>query len=389
MRDLAWVVVLWAKRVRPRVIILENVEEFRTWGPLTEDGKPCPERRGQTFELWCAELRRLGYRIEWRELRACAYGAPTIRKRFFLIARRDGRPIVWPEPNHGAPGSEEVEAGLRKPWRTAAEIIDWDLPCPSIFATRAEILAEHGIRANRPLAEATLRRIAHGVARYVLQDPRPFVMMMRSAQKPWTGIEEPMHTITAGGAFPSLVLPTLEHLSSIPTWATPAPRATAARFTSYAQQGGRSRRADAPLHTITASPKDQNQLIAPTLIQTGQGEREGQAPRVQGLGKPIGTQVAAGGRHARGAAFLAQRNGGEVGRRADAPLSTLTTVGAQQQAAVARLAANAPGERAAPTRSESKSGRRRAPHAPPGARRPATRPAPSWRWAGGERRGPA
>ncbi|RAP39295.1 DNA (cytosine-5-)-methyltransferase, partial [Rhodovulum viride] len=255
IRDLAWVVVLWARRVRPEVIALENVEEFRDWGPLTEANRPCPERRGQTFRHWVGELRRLGYRVEWRELRACDYGAPTIRKRLFLIARRDGRPIVWPAPTHGAPDSPEVRAGRRAPWRTAAGIVDWSLPCPSIFDSSAEILVRHGLRAVRPLKEPTLRRIARGVMRYVIEAQEPFLV-------------------------------------------------------TYAQQGGAVRSGFDPLHTVTASAKDQNALVVPTLIQTGYGERPGQAPRVPGLDRPLGTVVAGGAKHALVAAFLAQHNAG-------------------------------------------------------------------------------
>jgi len=141
IRGLAWVAVRWAATVRPRVIMLENVEEFKTWGPLLKDGMPDPDRKGRTFNAFVNALKRQGYQVEWRELRACDYGAPTIRKRLFLIARCDGHPIVWPEPTHGAPESKEVKSGRLKPWRTAAEIIDWSLPCPSIFE-RKKPLAE-------------------------------------------------------------------------------------------------------------------------------------------------------------------------------------------------------------------------------------------------------
>jgi DNA (cytosine-5)-methyltransferase 1 len=164
IRGLAWVAVRWAALVRPRVVILENVEEFQTWGPLLDDGTPCPARRGNTFRDFVRQLQEIGYAVEWRELRACDYGAPTTRKRLFLIARCDGQPIVWPTPTHGAPGSVEVKARIRKPWRTAAECIDWKIPAPSIFS-----------RA-RPLAEATLRRIARGVRRYVIEAAKPFVV---------------------------------------------------------------------------------------------------------------------------------------------------------------------------------------------------------------------
>src|SRR5690606_11891113 len=167
IRDLAWVVVRWAEEARPEVIILENVEEFVTWGPLYEDGRPIVELRGHTFEEWTRRLKKAGYKVQWRELRACDYGAPTIRKRFFMIARRDGQPIVWPKRTHGDPKKPEdaklIRAGRLQPYRTAAEIIDWSLPCPSIFETSEEIMQKFGVRAIRPLAEATMRRIARGV----------------------------------------------------------------------------------------------------------------------------------------------------------------------------------------------------------------------------------
>lgn len=155
VRGLAWVVIRWARRVKPRVIMLENVEEFEDWGPLLNDGRPCPDRRGTTFRLWINHLRAAGYAVEWRQLRACDFGAPTTRKRLFVIARRDGLPIFWPRPTHGL--------GLR-PYRTAAECIDWSIECPSIF------------ERARPLAENTLRRIARGVMRYVVHATEPFVV---------------------------------------------------------------------------------------------------------------------------------------------------------------------------------------------------------------------
>lgn len=238
IRGLAWVAVRWAALVRPRVIILENVEEFATWGPLLDDGTPCPARRGDTFRAFVRQLQEQGYAVEWRELRACDYGAPTTRKRLFLIARCDGKPIVWPAPTHGAPGSPEVKARTRKPWRTAAECIDWTILAPSIF-DRA-----------RPLAEATLRRIARGVRRYVIEAAKPFVVQ------------------TADG------------------------------------------------------------LAVPAMIQTGYGEREGQAPGVPGLDKPLGTVVAGGAKHAIVTAFLAKHFGGNYtgpGAPLTEPMHTITT----------------------------------------------------------------
>ena len=176
IRALAWVVVRWAKEVRPRVIFLENVEEFQTWGPVGEDDQPIKELAGTTFNEFVRQLRALGYAVEWRVLVACDYGAPTSRKRFVLIARCDGQRIVWPEPTHGDPERLEVAGGLLKPWRSAAEITDFSLPCPSIFATREEIWEQYGIRAQRPLSEKTMRRIAQGVIRFVIENPKPFIV---------------------------------------------------------------------------------------------------------------------------------------------------------------------------------------------------------------------
>ena len=184
VRGLAWVAIKWAKKVKPRVIILENVKEFVTWGPLIKktdkagnimfDAKgnpveiPCPERKGTTFRRWVSTLRNLGYEVEWKEIKACDFGTPTIRKRFFLIARCDGEPIVWPEPTHGK--------GL-KDYHTAAECIDWSIDCPSIFMDKEEAKAYTAItgkRIRRPLAENTMRRIAHGLMRYVIKSDKPF-----------------------------------------------------------------------------------------------------------------------------------------------------------------------------------------------------------------------
>lgn len=187
IRGLAWIAVRWAAAVKPRVIILENVEEFQTWGPLLDNGKPDKAKAGVTFKLFVKALRRHGYHVEHRELRACDFGAPTSRKRFFMIARRDGRPIVWPKPTHGDPKSPLVKSGRLKPWRTAAEIIDWSLPCPSIF------------ERSKPLAENTLRRIARGIKRFVIDNPQPFIIKVNHAGDTFRGqsLEEPMQTITA------------------------------------------------------------------------------------------------------------------------------------------------------------------------------------------------
>jgi len=206
IRGLAWVSVRWAATVRPRVIILENVEEFKTWGPI-ENGQPVKNKAGQTFNSFVNALRKHGYTVDWRELRACDYGAPTIRKRLFLIARCDGQPIMWPEPTHAAPDIDDVKSGRLMPWRTAAEIIDWSLPCPSIFDTSGEIWEKYGIRAIRPLAEATMRRIARGLKKFVIDNPEPFIIDFKFDNQP-NGESKPLNTITAVNGY-GLVAPSL------------------------------------------------------------------------------------------------------------------------------------------------------------------------------------
>lgn len=313
IRDLAWVVHHWIDRLgpalRPAIIMLENVEEFRTWGPLGADGRPCPAGKGKTFDQWVAKLRRAGYRVEWREMRACDYGAPTSRKRLFLIARCDGQKIVWPKPTHGKPDTAAVRSGKLLAWRTAAEIIDWSIPCPSIF-TRA-----------RPLKEATCRRIAAGIMRYVINAPHPFIVPVCNgnwaADRAYAG-DEPLRTITTakGGEF-AVVTP---------------------YFAPLTHHGGSDRVYGPiqPLPTVTGANRGEIALIAPTMVQTGYGEREGQAPRALDLGKPLGTIVAGATKHALVAAFMAQHNnmprgGVHSGHEAQTPLSTITGRGTQQQ----------------------------------------------------------
>ena len=191
IRGLAWVVLRWAATVRPRVIMLENVEEFVTWGPLVinsdGDSYPCPKNKGRTFNSFKNALRKHGYEVEHKELRACDYGAPTIRKRLFLVARCDGQPIEWPEQTHGDPKGAAVKAKLLKPWRTAAECLDWSIPAPSIFERK------------KPLADATLRRIAKGVMRYVVESPEPFIVTYYGSKGPdfrGQSIKEPLKTQT-------------------------------------------------------------------------------------------------------------------------------------------------------------------------------------------------
>jgi len=197
IRGLAWIVLRWAGTVRPRVIILENVEEFQTWGPVRK-GKPIKRKAGQTFAKWKRQLLDLGYQIEHRELVAADYGAPTIRKRFVLIARCDGKPIVWPERTHAPADSEEVRSGKCKPWRAAAEVIDWNLPMYSIFDSRKEIKEKYGVDAVRPLADNTQKRVICGVDKHTIRSGRPFLVECNhsgSGHIAETG--EPLGTITA------------------------------------------------------------------------------------------------------------------------------------------------------------------------------------------------
>jgi DNA (cytosine-5)-methyltransferase 1 len=298
IRGLAWVAMRWAAVVRPRVIILENVEEFQTWGPVLTDGTPCPKRKGDTFRSFVRQLREKGYAVEWRELRACDYGAPTIRKRLFLIARCDGKAIAWPEPTHGAPNSAGVLAKRLKPWRTAAECIDWSILPQSIF------------ERDRPLADATLRRIARGIRRYVIDSADPFIVKVNHVGDGFRGqrTTEPVQTLTAKHGF-GLVAPVLTECANASTQ--------------------RNFQAGEPLRTQCAEVKGGHfALAAATLVQTGYGERPGQAPRAPGLDKPLGTAMAGGVKHALVSAFLAKHYGGNYdgpGVGLPEPASTITT----------------------------------------------------------------
>lgn len=260
IRGLAWVACRWAGLVRPRVIMLENVEEFKTWGPLNRGHHPIKAKQGKTFEKFVQQLRDLGYEVQFRELVAADYGAPTMRKRFFMIARCDGNPILWPEPTHAPKDSEEVKAGLLKSYVGAYTQIDFSRPCPSIFDTSQEIKEKYGIRAVRPLAPKTMERIARGLKKFVLDNPEPFIIQCNHGGKRRPNdIREPMPTITGKHGY-GIVEPTLTPYMGTNTTNHP---------------GGNCKD---PIHTITTG--NQQCLITPTLIQyhseTAKGEVRGQ-----------------------------------------------------------------------------------------------------------------
>ncbi len=343
IRDLAWVVVLWAQRVKPSLILLENVEEFRTWGPLCDEGKPIAERKGETFEKWCRELRKAGYKLQFRELRACDYGAPTIRKRFFMVARCDGEPIVWPKPTHGAPDSDDVKAGRLKPWRTAAEIIDWSIPCPSIFTRK------------KPLAEKTLRRIAHGIVKFVLNNPSPFIVPLTHHGNPARGtdLRDPLATVTgANRGEQALVTPYFARTAhgdvdkngkrrgqpyhgpgdQFPTVTQSGDSALVVPHVTKFRNGAIGHDAGEPLATVTANSYVKRPGgSAPLGVVSAFMQKFAENGKGVSLDEPLHTVMAGAPRHAVICAHLDQANGGPrnenlAGRPADAPISTLAHV---------------------------------------------------------------
>jgi len=348
IRGLAWVVVKWARRTRPRVITLENVEEFADWGPVGEDGRPCKRRKGQEFDKFVHQLERLGYVVEQRLLRACDYGAPTIRKRLFLVARRDGRQIVWPTPTHAPADDRRVKRGQLLAYRSADECIDWSIPCPSIFERK------------RPLAANTRRRIAKGIQRFVLDTPAPYIV--RIGQTGWRGdgqqyaIDEPLTTVTTKA----------EHLVCTP-------------FIAKHRQNSTGSAAGEPLHTITAGGHQEQRpgtgnamsVVAPYFVPR-HGERPqlwrcltcdyhydlselptcgcsecgaiddpvevaGQAPRTRDTREPLPTVTATANGASLVAAFMEQANTGMVGHPVTAPVSTIVGKGSTQRLVHAHL----------------------------------------------------
>ncbi len=327
IRGLAWVAVRWARKVRPRVIILENVEEFLTWGPLGKDDLSSKAHRGQTFDAWKGELEALGYEVDYRSLRACDFGAPTIRKRLFLIARCDGRPIVWPEPTHGDPKDEEtVGPGLLLPYRTAAEIIDWSLPCPSIFERK------------RPLVKNTLRRIENGIRRYVIEASDPFIVAYYGPKKGdaefrGQGIWEPLRTQTAENRF-GLVAPFLAGAGGSAYAGKPVRldrpsnvvlpedrRGLVAAFMAkhYGGMVGVDVRQPAPTNTARAT---QNQVVAATIVKQNFGPKP-----CHGVGEPLHAVTTQRNKFGLAAAHLEVMRNHAEGQAVSEPLPTLTAHG--------------------------------------------------------------
>ncbi len=301
IRGLAWIVLRWAGTVRPRVIMLENVEEFQTWGPVRK-GKPVKKNAGQTFQRWKKQLEALGYQIEHRELVAADYGAPTTRKRFVLVARCDGRPIVWPKPTHGPRGSAEVKAGKLLPWRSAAEIIDWSIPGYSIFASKQEIKEKYGVNAVRPLADNTLRRVIRGVDKFTIKSGHPFIVECNHGGNGHTRpVSEPVNTVTGkytGGVCHPVMVPI-----------------------TLSNTGG-SVGADAgnPVHTVRTAG---GQILASaSLIQYHTEQTE--SARVSGLSAPINT-VDASNRYGLACANLVEYYSGGRPLPIDAPMHTVTS----------------------------------------------------------------
>ena len=327
IRGLAWIVLRWAANVRPRVIILENVEEFQTWGPVRK-GKPIKSKAGITFKQWKLQLENLGYAIEHRELVAADYGAPTIRKRFVLIARCDGKPIVWPEPTHNRDGSNG-----KKKWRSAAEIIDWSLPMYSIFASKEEIKEKFGVNAVRPLADNTLRRVIRGVDKFTIRSGKPFIIQGKF-QNEAQDSDKPLTTVTAVGAHelcnPILAPVTLSNTNGSVGFPADMPIHTvtsdgkqilqAAQLIQYHTEQTESVRAngmEAPVQTIDAS--NRYGLVAANLTEYfGNG-----VPL--NLREPMRT-VTSHDREALTAAHICKYYGGVVGAKADEPLPTVTGI---------------------------------------------------------------
>lgn len=379
IRGLAWITLRWAATVRPRVIILENVEEFQTWGPVRK-GKPVKRLAGTTFRKFIDQLTELGYTVEYRELIAADYGAPTSRKRFYLVARCDGKPIVWPKPTHSKTGAD----GLPK-WRSAAEIIDWSLPCPSVFASKAEIMERYGLKAVRPLAKNTMRRVIRGVDKFTIRSGKPFIVPTgygeRKGQAPRVhDIDAPVPTIVGTGkenlCRPLLAPVTVTNTSNsvggtvgapVHTVTTAGNQMLVTPFLAECNHSGGGHIAPVTDAHKTITAKHTGGIVAPSLIQYHTEQTE--SVRASGLGTPINTVDASnrygltcanlveyytGGRpldvqdpmhtvtsHDREAvvaAHVVKFKGDNLGHGADEPMQTVTTSAGEFAACEAYLA---------------------------------------------------
>lgn len=384
IRGLAWIVLRWAAKKKPRVIVLENVREFRTWGPLNRNHRPIKSRMGHTFVRWMEQLTALGYMVEWKELDAADFGAPTHRKRLFVIARCDGIQIIWPEKTHGKapsnngsvenhqrcsrrghepglPGRDRPKriddadvssTGLRGqklhnrqgnqsrvrpspliPYRTAAECIDWSIPCPSIFDRK------------RPLAEKTMRRIAMGLKRYVLDNPKPFIVQVNHGGDEFRGQEtdRPFPTVSSKHGF-GIVSPVIVGVGGragqspatggndpIGTVTSKNDRAVVTPYLVEVQNGGSqngTRSVDRPAHTVTANPKGGGMAVmAPMLVQYN-GEKSANEARAKNINEPLNV-VPTENRHAVIAAHLSQFNGQSIGSDPSEPAQACTSMNKQ------------------------------------------------------------
>lgn len=338
IRGLAWIVLRWAAKVRPRIIILENVEEFQTWGPVRK-GKPVKKLAGTTFQKFIGQLRAMGYSVEWRELMAADYGAPTTRCRLVLIARCDGRAIVWPERTHAPRNSAEVHNGKLLPWRSAAEIIDWSLQCPSIFLTKDEIRERYGISAVRPLADNTMRRIIRGVDKFTIKSGAPFIVECNhSGGGHVTDSQEPCKTITAkhtGGICRPVLTPlTMTNTSNSVGAPVSAPMNTVrtgggggqmlvtTSLMCIGQTGGGNRIRSLHEPAPTAVSKQEACLVATSLIQYHTEKTE--SARAAGLDKPICT-VDAANRYGLTCANLVEYYGRARPLDVQSPMHTVTS----------------------------------------------------------------
>ena len=338
IRGLAWVACRWAGLVRPRVIMLENVEEFKTWGPLNRSHRPIKAKQGVTFRKFVSQLEELGYEVEYRELVAADYGAPTMRKRFFLIARCDGGPISWPAPTHHPADSLEVKLGQMKPYVGAYTQLDFSLPCPSIFDTKEEIMAKYGIRAQRPLAPKTMERIARGLKKFVIDNAEPFIVPIgygeRKGQEPRVhDIKNPLPTIVSSGKHYLCAPALIQYHSETSkdevrgqTITDPIMTVDGSNryglVTSFIQKyyggnyQGNGSDVKEPLHTITTL--ERNSLCAVNLIQMN-NHCDGRDVR-----EPIPTITAGDGHFGEVRAFLIKYYGQGTGQDIKEPLDTVT-----------------------------------------------------------------